>query len=264
MSISRCPNWIRNLFRRAQAEVISEPILVSHEHVEGAGSMSSGVTRFPDGRYGSSPYGHFSVRTTTYHATVFWVRYDNGVERQIRMAGDSAPVRLGHVLTVFFAKHGRREGLPIGFVNHVSQRHHRLMDGREVLDLLDLPLEETWQEVSRPIVPTSARRDRDRTLRNASISAVGGVSALLIGGLIALISSGNSAGAGVVFGVLLLLAGVVAGLFGIVSWFQAEQQHRPTRRTLHSRDFGDDFDDFYHTYRRQALGSGNRPPAVDG
>jgi hypothetical protein len=252
VSATHCPRWICELFTHEHVEVVSEPERLSEQHVHGSGGVVGVTRRFPDGRYGSTPLGRFTLGTTYRHVVAFWVRDEDGHENLIPMEGEFAPVRAGHTLTLFIARRGRRE-VVVGFVNHATRRHqhHRLHSARQTLELLDLRTEETWREAT-PVLSTSLRRSRERAVQNASIAAVAGVLALFVGGLVTLIAAGNSAPVGVCFGVLLLAAGAVAGLIGVVQWVQTSSTERP-RGVLRHHDFGDDFDDYYDSYRRQTL-----------
>lgn len=263
MSAVHCPRWICDLFTHEHVEVVSEPERLSEQHVRGSGGVVGITHRLPNGRYSTAPLGRFTLGTTYRHVVAFWVRDEKGREEQIRMEGEFAPVRAGHTLTLFVAERSRREGVLVGFVNHATQRHHRLRSGWQTLELLDLPTEETWRDAT-PVLSTSLRRSRERAVQNATITAVVGVLALFVGGLVTLIAAGNSAPVGVCFGVLLLIAGAVAGLMGFVQWVQTSGAERP-RGVLRHHDFGDDFDDYYHSYRRRAAQRREppQPPAID-
>jgi hypothetical protein len=258
VSATHCPRWIRDLLYSVRVEVVSEPERLSEQHIHGSGGVVGVTRQYPDGRYGSAPLGRFTLGTTYRHVVAFWVRDEDGHEDLVRMEGEFAPVRTGHALTLFVAQRGRREGVLVGVVNHATRRHHRLRSGRQTLELLDLPTEESWREAT-PVLSTSLRRSRERAVQNASIAAVVGVLALFVGGLITLIAAGNSAPVGVCFGVLLLGAGAVAGLIGVVQWVQTSSTEQP-RGVLRQHDFGDDFDDYYHSYRRRTRDEHELPP----
>jgi hypothetical protein len=264
VSASHCPRWIRDLLYRVRVEVVSEPERLSEQYVHGSGGVVGVTRRYPDGHYGSTPLGRFTLGTTYRHVVAFWVRDEDGNEDLIRVEGEFAPVRVGHSLTLFVAQRGRREGVLVGFVNHATRRHHRLRSGRQTLELLGLPTEETWREAAATTISTSLRRSRERALRNASLAAGGGIVALFVGSLVALIAAGNSAPVGIGFGVLLLAVGAVAGLIGVVQWVQTSSSERP-RGVLRHRDYGEDFEDFYHAYRRRTLSRSAQPnsPAIE-
>jgi hypothetical protein len=251
---------MRDLLYHVDVTVVSEPDRIAEQHVSGGGYVSSFQVRYPDGRYGSAPFGRFAISTAYHYEHAFWVRDADGVEDLIQMEGAFAPVRQGHQLTLFIAQRGNRRGVLVGFHNHTSNRHHRVHSGRAVLDMLSLPVEEEWSERPAFVLSTAARRERERTAGIANLLGVGGVAVALVGGILCLTAMGNREPAGGLFvvGLLLGLAGIVAFVFAVAQWLMANGRSSPPRR-LHYHCFGEDFNQMYREYR-QDWAEGDRPP----